>query len=332
MAPRPCPAATRRLAAVAAAAFAAALAAAQSDSQCGNATEALAAGKRNVLLVGDSISMSDPYTPGGYGVPLRALLEGAGVAVQHAGGFYGGGQCSNTVKGLLCTNASTPNNYIAIPGGGVFDVVHANWGLHDLVAACPSPNVTGECQEHVDLVDGVYGENLVELYKRFSPVTKSFIWVSTTPVPNVTTSMGRTYELAVAYNNQALEYLSALSGNLIVDDLWGAFIASCGAYYTSCEEGRKKGAAVHDRLGGPRGRAFFALLVGVDSYRVPANLPARPPAYASRRRAHPSLRRAAGPLQLPANVHLTKAGETFAAQHAFASIMAAIAQLEARGE
>ena len=116
-----------RVAALLVAAAALARSSAQSDTQCGNATEPLVAGKRNVLLIGDSISMSDPYTPGGYGVPLRALLEAAGVAVQHAGGWFGGGQCSNTVKGLLCTNASTPNNYITIPGGGKFDVVHANW-------------------------------------------------------------------------------------------------------------------------------------------------------------------------------------------------------------
>ena len=168
--------------------------------------------------------------------------------------------------------ASTPNNYLAIPGGGQFDVVHANWGLHDLVAAC-EPGQSGECEEHVDISNGDYGNNLVALYQRFEPVAKQFIWVSTTPVPNVTTSMGRSYELAVAYNKQALDYLSTfVSGNLVVDDLWAAFVASCGAYYKSCA------------------------------------------------------------LQQPANVHLTKAGEAFAAQHAFASIQAAIARLEARGE
>ena len=129
------------------------------------------------------------------------------MAVQHAGGWYGGGQCSNTVKGLLCTNsacerahaamrspprrlralcaplsaiavtltpprplaaASTPNSYFAIPGGGKFDVVHANWGLHDLVAAC-APGEKGECEEHVDLESGAYGNNLDALYQAIEP-------------------------------------------------------------------------------------------------------------------------------------------------------------------
>ena len=51
--------------------------------------------------------------------------------------------------------------------------------------------------------------------------SKALIWASTTPVPNVTTSLGRTYENAVAYNKQALASLSALAGaSLVVDDLW----------------------------------------------------------------------------------------------------------------
>ena len=192
------------------------------------------------------------------------------------------------------------------------------------MAAC-APGQTGECEEHVDLASGAYGNNLVELYRRFEPVAKQFVWVSTTPVPNVTTSMGRTYEIAVAYNKQALDFLSTyVSGSacnaprhsraraparsraltplrrrtadLVVDDLWAAFIASCGAYYKSCP--LQLPANVHlTKVRAVRSRVFFR-----------------------------SARRA---LTAPAPV---QAGETFAAQHAFASIQAAIARLEARGE
>ena len=50
---------------------------------------------------------------------------------------------------------------------------------------------------------------------------RGVIWASTTPVPNVTTSVGRTYELAVAYSKQALASLTAAVGpKLLVDDLW----------------------------------------------------------------------------------------------------------------
>jgi hypothetical protein len=49
--------------------------------------------------------LAPPFLPscfsGGYGGFLHELLNNAGVAVQHAGGFFAGGQDSNTVKGLV---------------------------------------------------------------------------------------------------------------------------------------------------------------------------------------------------------------------------------------
>jgi hypothetical protein len=82
------------------------------SSPCGNATQALVPGRKNVLLVGDSISMVPPYTPGGYGGVLKGLLEESGVAVQHAGGFFSGGQCSNTIK-VACAERG-----VCVGGGG----------------------------------------------------------------------------------------------------------------------------------------------------------------------------------------------------------------------
>ena len=78
-----------------------------------------AAGKKNVLLIGDSISMggdppSDPDTlagsPGGYGSYVLRLLSGHNiVSVQHNGGPYNGSkqhagdeQAGNTAHGLDC--------------------------------------------------------------------------------------------------------------------------------------------------------------------------------------------------------------------------------------
>ena len=71
---------------------------------CGNATLPLSSTQKNVLLIGDSISMTPPYTPGGYGGALEALLAAKNIAVQHAGGNFGGGQAGDTRLGLKCTN------------------------------------------------------------------------------------------------------------------------------------------------------------------------------------------------------------------------------------
>lgn len=122
---------------------------------------------------------------------------------------------------------------------------------------------TPECSEHVDL--DVYAENLVTLFKRWAPHGKTLMWVTTTPVPNVVTSLGRTYANAIAYNAAALAVLQgAFGSSLPVIDLWGAVIGSCGALYTSC------------------------------------------------------------PLQLPANVHFTPAGQQFLGEAMAAAILTAL--------
>lgn len=168
-----------------------------------------------VLIVGDSISMAVPYTPGGYGINVQQLLEPLDIAVQHAGGWYAGGQCSNTVKGLLCT---APDAYLNFTG--TFDVVHMNYGLHDL------ENCTTGCPEHVD--PDVYAANVVTLLTRWQPRAKHLIFALTTPVPDVVTSYGRSYQLAVEYNAVAVAAIKKAFGDAVtINDLWSVSDDGC---------------------------------------------------------------------------------------------------------
>lgn len=66
-----------------------------------------------------------------------------------------------TQKTRLCTL----NNTLLLLYVGVYDVIHFNFGLHDLVDAGP-----GEGQEHVDL--DAYGANIAEIYRRLKPRAK----------------------------------------------------------------------------------------------------------------------------------------------------------------
>ena len=43
-------------------------------------------------MIGDSISMPVPFTPGGYGVNAREMLEARNISAFHAGGWGHGGQ------------------------------------------------------------------------------------------------------------------------------------------------------------------------------------------------------------------------------------------------
>ena len=76
--------------------------------RCGNATLPLKPGALNVLLIGDSISMTPPYTPGGYGAALEALLAAKGVHAQHAGGEFSGGQVRRFGGGFPSLPTTTP--------------------------------------------------------------------------------------------------------------------------------------------------------------------------------------------------------------------------------
>lgn len=170
--------------------------------------------------------MTPPYTPGGYGGALERLLSAKGIVVQHAGGDFSGGQCGDTRLGLACTNLTGPG-YLNFEG--MFDLIHFNYGLHDLAnysAALPP------------LPLPVYGANLQEIYTRFAKKGKKVMWTSTTPAPNVPQAFGRSYGRVVEYNAQALASLEAVSGGpgtLLQNDLWGAMVKHCGALYEKCD-------------------------------------------------------------------------------------------------
>lgn len=105
-----------------------------------------------VLLIGDSISM-------GYTLPVRKQLEG--VANVHRVPTNGG----PTIRGL-----AEIERWL---GDKPWDVIHFNWGLHDLRRDKGDPQVS--------LAD--YEKNLDQLVARLKQTGAKLIWANTTPVP-----------------------------------------------------------------------------------------------------------------------------------------------------
>ena len=105
-----------------------------------------------VLLIGDSISM-------GYTLSVRKLL--AGKANLHRIPTNGG----PTTNGLA--------NLKKWLGEGKWDVIHFNWGLHDMKL------IEGKHQVAID----EYEKNLRELVTQLKATNAKLIWCSTTPVP-----------------------------------------------------------------------------------------------------------------------------------------------------
>lgn len=122
-----------------------------------------------VLLIGDSISI-------GYTAPTRKLLQGK--ANVHRIGENGG----PTTHGL--------KNIKKWLGDGQWDVIHFNWGLHDIKMD------TGKHQ----VPAGEYEKNLRELVRALTATKAKLIWASTTPVPQGDVKPARRDEDVVNYN------------------------------------------------------------------------------------------------------------------------------------
>jgi lysophospholipase L1-like esterase len=139
-----------------------------------------------VLLIGDSISM-------GYTLPVRAAL--AGKANVHRPRE----NCGPTTRGV--------KNLDAWLGPGRWDVIHFNFGLHDLKL------IDGKHQ--VALKD--YEKNLRQIVKRLQQTGATLIWCSTTPVPE-TSNPPRRNDDVLAYNAAAKKIME--ENGIPLDDLY----------------------------------------------------------------------------------------------------------------
>lgn len=118
-----------------------------------------------VLLIGDSISI-------GYTVGTRELLKGKANVHRPLT------NCGPTSKGL-----EEIDNWL---GNGKWDVIHFNWGLHDLKYMGPNGENLADpkaenSRQQVDIKK--YEKNLEQLVTRLKKTDAKLIWRNTTPVP-----------------------------------------------------------------------------------------------------------------------------------------------------
>jgi lysophospholipase L1-like esterase len=130
-------------------------------------------GLPRILLIGDSISI-------GYTLPVRERL--AGKANVHRIPENGG----PTTNGLARLDAWLGTQH--------WDVIHFNWGLHDL-------KLMYSGQQQVALPD--YERNLDQLVQRLKQTDAQLVWASTTPVPEGKLNTPRRPEDVPLYNEAA---------------------------------------------------------------------------------------------------------------------------------
>ncbi|MCX6899485.1 MAG: SGNH/GDSL hydrolase family protein [Verrucomicrobia bacterium] len=141
-----------------------------------------------VLLIGDSISI-------GYTLPVRELLKGK--ANLHRIPTNGG----PTITGL-----EKLKSWI---GDGKWDVIHFNWGLHDL-------KFMDTGKQQVPLAD--YEKNLRELVKQLKATGAKLIWCATTPVPDAEMKPPRKNADVIAYNAVAKKIMT--ENGIAIDNLY----------------------------------------------------------------------------------------------------------------
>ena len=139
-----------------------------------------------VLLIGDSISI-------GYTAAVRAALSGK--ANVHRAPT----NCGPTIRGL-----EQLDQWL---GDGRWDVVHFNFGLHDL------KQTDGKRQVPLD----EYEKNLRRIVARLKKTGAALVWCSTTPVPEKS-SPPRSPEDVSAYNAAARRVME--EEQVAIDDLY----------------------------------------------------------------------------------------------------------------
>jgi acyl-CoA thioesterase-1 len=138
------------------------------------------AGLPRVLLIGDSISM-------GYTLPVRELLKGkANVHRIPANGGPTKNGLANLSKWL---------------GSGKWDVIHFNWGIHDL-------KHMPDGKRQVEAAD--YEANLRTLVAKLKATGAKLIWCSTTPIPAGELNPQRTFGQVSEYNAIAARVMNEL--------------------------------------------------------------------------------------------------------------------------
>lgn len=163
-------------------------------------------GLPNVLLLGDSISI-------GYTLSVRKLLAGkANVFRPVTADGQGPVNCSGTTAGVKGID-----DWLA---GRKWDVIHFNWGLHDLkhvtapVTGSNSNNPGDPVQAGVE----EYGRNLEVIVGKLNATGARLVFATTTPVAPGTKNPLREPESPPRYNAAALKIMKA--NGIRVNDLF----------------------------------------------------------------------------------------------------------------
>ncbi len=163
----------------------------------------------NVLILGDSISI-------GYGLPLKRKLEGIANVYRPMTSKTRPQNCGGTTRGVEQIDTWL--------GESEWDVIHFNWGLHDLkhVTEPGGSSISRDESDPVQATIGQYRENMEAIVGKLKATGAKLIFATTTPVVADSSGPLRAVEAPAQYNEAALEIMK--KHEIEVNDLYAACV------------------------------------------------------------------------------------------------------------
>ena len=173
----------------------------------------------NVLLVGDSISGNGT----GYLANVQAMLGpsassatgggAVGNAAVQSGPGYGKNYCGTSFGLLRCLTSWVEAGLVG------FDVIHFNWGLHDI---CPKMYVAVSPAQYASNMEASYQQ-----LKRMLAPNGTLIWATTTPVPPSYKNRNNTDVVRINAQMQALFGPGSKHPDVELHDLYSEVVHRC---------------------------------------------------------------------------------------------------------
>ena len=154
------------------------------------------AGLPRVLIIGDSISI-------GYTVPVREALQGKANVHRPAA------NCGPTTRGVQSIDQWL--------GDGKWDVIHFNFGLHDLKYVDDAGKNAPPDKGHPQVSESDYEKNLETIVAKMKKTGAKLVFATTTPVPSG--SDARIKDDEQKYNAIAMRVMQR--NGVAIDDLYG---------------------------------------------------------------------------------------------------------------
>ena len=171
-------------------------------------TQSKSAGPLHVLIIGDSISMN--YTP-----HVRSTLQSAGDAVVVRPTLANGRaeNCAGTNNGIKHID-----RWLQLDGGD-WDVIHFNFGLHDIKQVHPETGKASRDPAHgLQAPLPLYVQQLTNIVDTLEATGATLIFATTTPVPEGRVSPYRNVNDATRYNAAAVAIMR--ERGIAVNDLY----------------------------------------------------------------------------------------------------------------